>query len=202
MKTIFALFLGLILLPLSVQATEFEEGVNYDIVNQTTTKKPEVLEFFSYYCPHCFKFKPFIETLRKSLDKDIPINTNHVNFLGQGMGEQLTRALAAAQMLNVEDKVSNLIFEQIQNERRPINGEEDILTIFEKAGISNKEAKGALESFSVIGIASQMKRNTETFNIRAVPTIIVNGKYQVNTASVNNTQELIDLITYLTKKIN
>ncbi|AGH82513.1 thiol:disulfide interchange protein DsbA [Psychromonas sp. CNPT3] len=200
MKTIFALFLGLILLPLSAQAKEFTEGVNYEVVKETATETPEVMEFFSYYCPHCFKFEPIIKTLRANLDENVSIKKNHVDFLGQGMGPQLTRALAAAEMLNVEDKVSSMIFDQLHTQRRAINGQKDILAIFEQAGISNKEAQGAMESFPVVGLASQMKRNTETFNIRAVPAIIVNGKYQVNTGSVRSEEELIELITYLTKK--
>ena len=97
------------------------------------------------------------------------------------MGKQLTQAIAAAEILEVEKKVSSIIFDQIHTQRKPINGEAGILAIFEKAGISNAEAKGALASFPASGIASQMKRNTETFNIRGVPALIVNGKYQVTT---------------------
>jgi thiol:disulfide interchange protein DsbA len=200
MNKFFAILAGLILLPLSTQASDFKEGTHYEVVKQTATANPEVLEFFSFYCPHCFKFEPLMEQLKANLGEDVTIRKNHVNFLGKEMGSQLTQAFAAAELLEVEDKVSSLIFDQIHTQRKQINGEEGILAIFEKAGISNAETKGALASFPVTGIASQMKRNTETFKIRGVPALIVNGKYQVITNSVKSTDEFIELVAFLTKK--
>jgi len=200
MKKIFALFTALILLPLSIQAADFKEGTHYEVVRETATKTPQVLEFFSFYCPHCFKFEPLMEQLKEQLDTDVEIKKNHVNFLGKNMGPQLTQAYAAAELLKVEDKVASLIFDQLHTQRKEINGETDILAIFEKAGVPNAEAQGALASFSATGIASQMKRNTETFKIRGVPSVIVNGKYQVITNSVKSTTEFIELVDFLTKK--
>jgi thiol:disulfide interchange protein DsbA len=200
MKKVFALFTALILLPLSIQAADFKEGTHYEVVRETATKTPQVLEFFSFYCPHCFKFEPLMEQLKESLGDDVEFKKNHVNFLGKNMGPQLTQAYAAAELLKVEDKVASLIFDQLHTQRKEINGETDILAIFEKAGIPNAEAQGALASFSATGIASQMKRNTETFKIRGVPALIVNGKYQVITNSVKSTAEFIELVDFLTKK--
>ena len=200
MKKVFAFFLTLILLPLSVQATEFKEGTHYQVVKQAATAKPEVMEFFSFYCPHCFTMEPLITMVKDKLPKSVEVKKNHVDFLGKEMGPVLTRAYAAAEMLQVEDKVSEIIFDQIHTQHKAINGERDILNIFEKAGVSKEEAKAALASFPVSGLASQMKRNTEVFQIRGVPTVIVNGKYKVNTGSVKSNDEFIELVTFLTKK--
>jgi len=200
MKKVFALITALLFLPLTTQAVEYKEGTHYEVVRQTATATPEVMEFFSFYCPHCFTFEPLIATLKDNLDENVVIKKNHVDFLGKQMGPQLTRAYAAAELLQVDEKVTSLIFDQLQTQRKELNGEQGILAIFEKAGVSNKEAKGALASFPVVGAASQMKRNTETFQIRGVPTIIVNGKYKVNTGAVNSTEEFIALVDFLTKK--
>ena len=200
MKKIFAFFVALILLPLSVQAADFKEGTHYEVVKQTATAKPQVLEFFSFYCPHCFSFEPLMEQIQANLGDEVEIKKNHVNFLGKQMGPVLTQAYAAAQLLQVEDKVASLLFDQLHTQRKAVNGETGVLDIFEKAGVSNADAQAALESFPADGIASQMKRNTETFQIRGVPTLIVNGKYQVITNSVTSTDEFIELVTYLTKK--
>ena len=200
MKKFFTLFLGLILLPLTVQAIEYKEGTHYEVVKQTATETPEVMEFFSFYCGHCANFEPYIANLKANLADDVKLKKNHVNFLGKGMGPQLTQAYAAAQILQVEDKVAALLFDRIHNQRKTINGEEGILAIFEQAGIPQEEAQSALQSFSVSGLASQMKRDTETFAIRGVPTVIVNGKYKVNTGSLKSEDEFIALVDFLTKK--
>lgn len=200
MKKFFALFAALVLLPLSVQAADFKEGTHFTVVKQTATAKPQVLEFFSFYCPHCFKFESIMEELEKKLPSDVEVKKNHVNFLGQAMGPKLTQAYAAAEILKVEDEVASLIFDQIHTHKKQINGDEGILEIFAKAGVSKEDAQGALASFPVNGIASQMKRNTETFAIRGVPSLIVNGKYQVKSSSVKSTDEFIELVAFLAKK--
>jgi len=202
MKKFFSIFVALILLPLSTQAADFKEGTHYQVVSQTATANPQVLEFFSFYCGHCYKFEPLMESLVKNLPANIEVKKNHVNFIGKEMGPQLTQAYAAAEVLNVGDKVAHLIFDQIHAQGKPIHGKQGVLEIFEKAGISNAEAEGALLSFPVTGIASQMKRNTETFNIRGVPALIVNGKYHVFTNSVSSEAEFIELVAYLTQKTN
>jgi protein dithiol oxidoreductase (disulfide-forming) len=200
MKKVFALLIGLFLLPLSVNAADFKEGTHYEVISQTATEKPEVLEFFSFYCPHCFKFEPLMQNLEKSLPADVAVKKSHVNFLGGAMADEVTKAYAAADLLNVKDEVTSIIFDRIHTQRKAISNEQDILDIFAKAGVEEKDAKAALASFPVNGMASQMKRNTENFKIRGVPTLIVNGKYKVNTGSVKSTEEFTQLVTFLTKK--
>lgn len=195
MIKVFAFFLGLMFIPLTTQATEYKEGTHFQIIKQTASATPEVTEFFSFYCGHCRVFEPFMINLKANLADGVAFKKNHVNFLGKEMGVQLTNAYAAAQLLQVEDKVAELLFDTIQIKQQQV----DIIDIFEKAGISKKEARSALQSFPAKGLASQMKRETETFNIRGVPTVIVNGKYQVNRGSVKSEAEFIDLVNYLTQ---
>lgn len=202
MKKVFALFVGLFLLPLTVHATDFKEGKHYTVVSQVATAQPEVSEFFSFYCPHCYKFEPLIKNIQKELPESVKVKKNHVNFLGKDMGPKLTHAYAAAQLLGKEDEVASIIFQQIHVKNKRYYKDEDILAVFVQAGISEADAKSALaaNNFSTNGIASQMKRNTENFKIRGVPTLIINGKYQVKTGSVKSEKEFIELVKFLTTK--
>ena len=38
-------------------AANLEEGKQYVQVGQTASAQPEVIEFFSFYCPHCYAFE-------------------------------------------------------------------------------------------------------------------------------------------------
>lgn len=200
MKKYLAIIVGLLLLPLAIHATEFKEGKHYTVINEVATENPEVIEFFSYYCGHCFDFEPKVKAIQQGLGDDLQITKNHVNYLGKHMGPMLTQALATAQLLAVDKEVSSFIFNQLHTQKQPINGEADILTIFEKAGVKKAEAEAAFESFAAKGIASQMKRKTENYKVRGVPALIVNGKYQVKGGSVKTTAEYVELIKYLAKK--
>ena len=45
---------------------------------------------------------------------------------------------------------------------------------------------------------SKMKRDTENAKISGVPSLVVNGKYRVETSSIKSYDELIDIAYYLT----
>ena len=55
MKKIWLLLSLVLLLPLQACAQEkWREGTHYKVIAEQATEKKEVLEFFSFWCPHCF----------------------------------------------------------------------------------------------------------------------------------------------------
>ena len=43
------------------QAMKFEEGKHYTVVAEKKTLSPELSEYFSYYCPSCRAYEPYLE---------------------------------------------------------------------------------------------------------------------------------------------
>ena len=81
MKKVLFFLAAMLMIPMVHAAPQFKEGVNYDVVSQTGSAQPEVMEFFSYFCPHCAKFEPIAEDLKKSLPEGVPMKKNPVAFL-------------------------------------------------------------------------------------------------------------------------
>ena len=50
MKKLIFLVAAFFMAPALVAQTAYEEGVHYDVISEQKTTKPEVKEFFSYYC--------------------------------------------------------------------------------------------------------------------------------------------------------
>ena len=73
-------------------AANLEEGKQYVQVSQTASAQPEVIEFFSFYCPHCYAFEMEYH-IPKQVAEGLPQGTEfkqyHVNFLGR-QSENLT----------------------------------------------------------------------------------------------------------------
>jgi len=197
MKKVLLWFIAVLWLPLA-SAAQFTEGTNYDEIKPVATKQPEVMEFFSYYCPHCYSFEPVMAQLRQSLPDNVVLRKNHVDFLGRDMGVEMSRAYAIANLLGVEEKMNAAIFDAIQKKRQLPADRNDVRQLFIDNGIPADEFDSAVDSFAVNGKLAQMQRNTAEFNIRGVPTVIVNGKYKVNPGSVKSVEEYIELVTYLT----
>ena len=120
--------------------------------------------------------------------------------MGGESGKLLTRGLAAAQLLGVESEFTHITFDAVQVQRKAINDENDVIALFKLTGVTEKEAKSAMDNFVVAGNASKMDQDFKKYQIRGVPALIVNGKYQVKTSSVKNIDEFVDLVTYLTQK--
>ncbi|WKE65616.1 thiol:disulfide interchange protein DsbA/DsbL [Gallaecimonas kandeliae] len=199
MKKLLLGLVALCLVPLAF-AKDFKEGENYEVIKMAgPTAQPEVTEYFSFLCPHCYAFEPFVQELKAQLPKNVKFDRNHVDFLGRDLGVDLSRSYAVMELLGVEDKVGPKMFSFIHEQHLKLTGMDDIRKVFVAAGVPGEEFDSAVNSFSVSGRLAQMERNTQSSDIKGVPTLIVNGKYKVKTGSVSSKEELFQLVDYLTQ---
>jgi len=185
MKKLFGLMTALVM-SLSLHAAPLQEGVHYEVINQQATAKPEVKEFFSYYCPHCYSFEPLADRLKASSEKNgFTFKKNHVDFLraaGPDIQFMLTKALVAAERLKAP-KASTAIFKYIHDQRSVFTKEKDIRDLFIANGVTGEKFDKAFNSFAVKAAAQKMKKEQDELSRRrvltSVPTFIVNGKYKI-----------------------
>jgi len=200
MKKLAIVLLALVLSPL-VQAQTFSEGTHYSVIStKAPTKQPQVVEFFSFLCGACYNFEPLVADLKPKLSSGIKFSKSHVDYLGGDLGKVFSKASAIAQLLKVEDKVNPAIFNAVHREKRRISDLNDLRTIFIDHGVDAKTFDGAAKSFMVKGNLSKMVHNTKKFNIRGVPTFVINGKYQINNKAISSAEVFEELVIYLTNK--
>lgn len=183
------------------------EGQQYIRLNQSISNAPELLEFFSFYCSHCYQFEQVYkisDSIRKKLSKDIVFYKYHVNALGD-LGKQLTHAWAVAIVLGVEDQIEPVLFMAVQ-EKQSIHTIEDIRTIFIQFGINANEYDTAWNSILVKNLVLNQEQAAIKFQIKGVPSIFVQGKYMIkneklDTSSVNTyIQQFFELLNLLIEK--
>lgn len=201
-----------VLLPLAATsfAATYEEGLHYDVVSERATKKPEVKEFFSFYCPACNSLEPLLNELKPRLDKNVTFKKSHVDFVGVRNPEHqkmITQALATAEVLPQKDKIVTAIFNHIHTKRASFNELADIKDVFIAQGVDSEKFDKLFASFSVRTLSSKMKRDQDYFQskgaLRGVPTFIVNGKYKLNLggdSGVTSAEDISKLINYLASK--
>lgn len=185
MKKILSFF-AVCLLSLNVSAQTLKEGVHYEVISEKATEKPEVKEFFSFYCPHCLAFEPLANKLKSlSKDKGFEFKKSHVDFLraaGPDIQFMLTKALVTAEKLN-KPQVSDAIFNRIHRQRSAFTGEDDVRQIFIANGVTADEFNKVFNSFAVKAAAKRMKSDQNDLAskriLTGVPTFIVNGKYKI-----------------------
>lgn len=168
-------------------AEKYTEGKQYTKVNETVSTKAEVREYFSFYCPHCLRFEPFMEHVKKGLPKGVKFERNHVDFLRSASPKvqaMLTKSVIVAEQLGMDDKLVNALFNYIQIQRAVITSENDIRNVFVLNGADGSQFDKLIKSFSVNSKAKSMKKNQDNMAkngaLKGVPTVIVNGKYRIN----------------------
>lgn len=211
MKKIQRLFMVL-LMPLfafsiTACAEKYTEGKQYTKISETASKNAEVREYFSFYCPHCLRFEPFMENVKKNLAEGVKFERNHVDFLRAASPEiqaMLSKAVVVAQQLDMEAKLMGALFNYIQVQRAAVTSEKDIRNVFVLNGADGDKFDKLMKSFSVNSQAKSMKKHQDTMSskgaLTGVPTIIVNGQYRINAQALdknNFEQDYQNLINHL-----
>ncbi|HHL2561759.1 TPA: thiol:disulfide interchange protein DsbA [Yersinia enterocolitica] len=179
MKNVWLALVGMVM-AFSASAAQFTDGTQYQTLNKPVTGEPQVLEFFSFYCPHCYQFEEVYhvpQAVKKALPEGTKMTRYHVEFLGP-LGKQLTQAWAVAMALGVEEKITPLMFEGVQK-TQTVQTPADIRNVFIKAGVSGEDYDAALNSFVVKSLVVQQQKAAEDLELRGVPAMFVNGKYMI-----------------------
>lgn len=206
-QLLMVLLMPLFAFSITACAEKYNEGKQYTKVNETISAKAEVREYFSFYCPHCLRFEPFMETVKKSLPEGVKFERNHVDFLRAASPKiqaMLTKSVVVAEQLGMDKKLIGAVFNYIQVQRAVVTSEKDIRNIFVLNGADGDKFDKLMKSFSVNSKAKSMKKHQDTMSkkgaLTGVPTIIVNGKYRINTQALdknNFEQDYQNLIKHL-----
>jgi len=203
MKKIFLALIGMVM-AFSASAAQFSNGTQYVTLDKPVAGEPQVLEFFSFYCPHCYQFEQVwhvSDNIRKNLPQGVKYAKYHAEFLGP-LGKQLTQAWAVAIALGVEDKVSPLMFEAVQKQQT-VQNVDDIRKVFIQAGVKGEDYDAALNSFVVKSLVVQQEKAAQDLNLQGVPSVFVNGKYMVKNDGLDTTtmdiytKQFSDVVNFL-----
>ena len=203
MKKIWLALAGMIL-AFSATAAQFTDGKQYITLDKPVAGEPQVLEFFSFYCPHCYEFEQVLhvsDNVKKKLPEGVKMTKYHVEFLGP-LGKDLTQAWAVAIALGVEDKITAPMFEAVQK-TQTVQTTADIRKVFVDAGVKGEDYDAAWNSFVVKSLVAQQEKAAADFQLQGVPAMYVNGKYQVNMRGMDTTsmdifvQQYADTVKHL-----
>lgn len=179
-------------------AAEFTEGKHYTVVAPEATAEPEVLEFFSYGCGGCYVFDSWFQQMKGAIGDDVAVRYVPVDF-GGGFWTPAQEIFLVLDALGRREELHNALFQFIHGERNPISPA-NARVFAERHGISEEEYEKALKSFAVHVKESRYDQLTQRFRIRSTPTVIVNGKYQIDHTTLSGPAEFVELVQYLLRK--
>jgi thiol:disulfide interchange protein DsbA len=173
--------LAFLALSVSVQASIIA-GHDYAVLDapqrQEANGKIEVVEFFSWGCPHCYEFYPMLTRWIAALPKDVSVRRIPVG-LGHPEWEALAKAYYALQATGDVDRLDSQIFEDIHKNHVSLFDEQSITAWVAKHGVDVSRFTAAFRSFGVNTAAGQAEQKAEDYQIPGVPTLAIAGKYTV-----------------------
>lgn len=161
------------------QPVPVEEGKQYIRLKEPqqveTGKKIEVLEFYSYGCPHCGDLEPVLQRWMKSMPADAQFRRVPVMF--QERWIPYAKIYFTLDALGVEFRLAPAVFSAIHG--RGANLWQD-KAFFDWAAAQGLDRKAVEEMYGSFGIAGKVKRAqlaAQAYKVQSVPLIVVDGKF-------------------------
>ncbi len=169
------------------------------LANPAPTTKPEVIEFFAYFCGHCFNLDPKVESWRKRLPKSV--NFKRVPLtLGNPAGRIFSRVYYISESLGVLEKSHLAMFQLIHVQKKSLVSDLQMKNFFISLGISEKDFEKALNDPEISNKVEQAEALAKEFRIIRVPGFVVNGKYFTDVAANGSEKKMFTEINRLLRK--
>lgn len=161
-------------------------------------KKIEVVEFFSYACPHCFAFEPVLEGWVKRLPPDVWFHPVPVGFV---MGRTwVPKIFYALEEMGQREAMHRKLFNAMHVDRQPLLSEADAAKFLVSAGVDGAKLADALKSFAVNTKVNRAAQLLPAYKINSVPTLGVQGRYVAEGAVDGSHERALPVLDYLVQR--
>lgn len=166
-----------------------QKNVDYQVLKipqpTNTGDRIEVIEFFGYFCPHCYAFDTALTNWARKHKKNVAFKRVTVKF-GESMAlhQKMFYTLSAMDVLTNE--LHHKIFDAIQIQRIPLRTDEQIIEFVGKNGIDRKKFAEMYHSFYVQMLGNKAVEMQSTYEIEGVPMIVIDGRYLTSPAIVSS----------------
>jgi len=161
--------------------------------------KVEVLEFFSYACPHCSAFEPSIEAWEKQLPPEVVLRRVPVPFLMNA--DNFMHAYYALETIGAVQAMQLKIFRAIHIEHKRLEKGEDIAAFVGANGGDAAKFLAAFKSFSVNTSVARAKKLMADFKVDSVPTLIVQGRWMTSSSQAGSAERALAVVDQLVQRV-
>ena len=182
---------------------KYQEGVHYTLIENapvTSGGKVEVVEAFSYMCPHCAAFEPYISNWEKHKPENVVFRRLPIVF-GRASWEVYARAYVTAEIMGVADSAHAALMDKLWKDKEIPRSIEELSKFYANYGVDPEKFVATSKSFAVDARIRREQREAQTAGVQGTPSIIVNGKYLVSAnQAVANYDVMLDVVDYLVGK--
>jgi thiol:disulfide interchange protein DsbA len=154
--------------------------------------KIEVIEFFSYACPHCSDLAPHIAKWAAKLPSDIAFRRIPVGF-SNPFYQNMARLYYALDAIGELERLDDAVFAAIHVKGLKLIDEKSIAQWVTSQGVDAKKFSDAYNAFGVISKARRADQMAQAAKITGVPALAIDGRYLVTGKEVKTHDDLLAL---------
>lgn len=139
--------------------------------------KVEVVEFFSYACPHCNAFDPDLAAWVKAKGdavafKRVPVPMHE--------GDLLPKLYYAIDAMGISEQLHSKVFHAIHVEHKQFDGVNQIADFVASQGIDRAKFLAAFNSFGVQAKLQRGDQLADLYKISGVPLLAIDGRFEAS----------------------
>lgn len=164
--------------------------------------KIEVLEFFNFSCPHCFRMQSVMaqweKTNKENEITDVALVRQPVVF--QSAGGHYARVFHTLESLGIADSLFRKVFNTIHQKRILINSSGRLAAWLDEQKLDGERAAKIYDSFSVNAKLNRDARITEEYGVTSTPHVAVAGKYLISPGGAGSLNRMMEIATLLVER--
>ncbi|WP_163559202.1 thiol:disulfide interchange protein DsbA/DsbL [Halomonas sp. NO4] len=185
-------------------AQNLVEGEHYEVLDEpvetrVAEDKIEITEAFWYGCPHCYNLQSHVREWYATLDDDVEVV--HLPATMGGDWNTHARVFYAAEELGIREEAHADIFHAIHEENRSLTDMDQVAELFSDYGVSEAEAREALDAFGVKAQVNQAHSRMRDMRLMGVPALMVDGRYLVTPSSAGSLDNMPQIAAALIEKV-
>jgi thiol:disulfide interchange protein DsbA len=166
-------------LSMAAAAQSVEEGKEYLRLKSPqpveSGKKIEVIEFFSYGCPHCADLEPILQGWVKTMPADVQLRRIPVMY--QERWIPLARIYYTLEALGEEKRLTPEVFSALHSRGVSLWQDKTFFDWAASQGLDRKKVEDMYSSFAMSGKINRARQAAEAYQIQSVPSFVVDGKF-------------------------
>jgi thiol:disulfide interchange protein DsbA len=155
----------------------------------------EVIEFFYYGCSICYEAQPHIARWLARAPAGVALR--RVPAVSSDGWEPFARTYYALEATGLLARLHWPLYDNHHFDGRRLNEEKNLLEWLAANGADAARVKAALDSPGVKARVEAAHRMLETYQVRGVPTFVVDGRYVTSARLAGGVKEMMTVVEYL-----
>lgn len=165
----------------------------------TASGRIEVLEFFYYGCPVCYEAQPHLGRWKQAAAPDVDLR--RVPAVNNESWLLLARAYFALEALGELQRLHWPLYDNHHFDDRRLDQEEKLYAWVAANGIDATRFRAAMNAVDTRQKIEFAQRMGGMHSVRAVPTLVVGGRYATSARMAGGVKEMIVVLEHLVDRV-